>query len=232
MRRPRLSLGVCRSCWRFRGCGLCRCCPLGIRYRRIFSRLRYRFKPTAFSLMCKNMAMGESAVKGNLPVLGVGPIYVVGIFTVTTLATLAGFFLDWFDAGRVSPAWLSAILVAAGGVLIVIAVLVWCLAVFASRMVARVKSGQLMTSGIYAWVRHPVYSAFLLLNTGLLLAMSNWFFLVLPPVYWLALTVLMRLTEERWLLEMFGSEYSQYVTRVNRCLPWPPGWPRLRLRLP
>nr|WP_270772327.1 isoprenylcysteine carboxylmethyltransferase family protein [Pauljensenia sp. OF14-1SRA] len=41
-------------------------------------------------------------------------------------------------------------------------------------MAESVKTGQLMTSGIYAWIWHPVYSSFLLLNCGLLLIQTNW----------------------------------------------------------
>ena len=89
-------------------------------------------------------------------------------------------------------------------------------------MVQSVKTGKLMTSGIYAWVRHPVYAAFLLLNCGLLLVQANWWLLALPVIYWVGLSVLMKHTEERWLENKFGDEYTRYATRVNRILPWPP----------
>lgn len=171
----------------------------------------------------------NNSVGKNLPVLGSGPLFVVTIFALTALAT-AVCWLGWLDAGRVAQTWLWVIFVVVGCTLVVTAVGVWCAAVFGSRMVVRVREGQLMTTGIYAWVRHPVYSAFLLLNTGLILLLGNWFFLVLPLGYWLFLTVLMRATEESWLAEKFGQDYLQYAAGVNRCLPWPPAWPRLRLR--
>lgn len=43
------------------------------------------------------------------------------------------------------------------------------------------------------------------------------------PVYVLScavLTVVLKRTEERWLLEKFGDEYACYCKRVNRIIPW------------
>lgn len=60
----------------------------------------------------------------------------------------------------------------------------------------------------------PIYVAVILALSGLGLG--------LPAVYWLFLTVLMKHTEERWLLERFGREYEDYCRRVNRCIPWFP----------
>lgn len=34
------------------------------------------------------------------------------------------------------------------------------------------------------------------------------------------MTVLMKGTEEKWLLKLYGTEYSNYCKRVNRCIPW------------
>lgn len=117
-----------------------------------------------------------------------------------------------------------------GIVLMVEAITVWCLAVFGSHMVESVKTGQLMTTGIYAWVRHPVYAAFFLLNTGFLILQANWWLMVLPFGYWLALSILLKYTEERWLQKKFGAQYARYAARVNRVFPWPPRGPKgLRL---
>lgn len=98
-----------------------------------------------------------------MPVLGVGPIYVSGIFTVTIAASLVHF-LGWIANGTIGNSWVRNLMIATGLVVMVVAVIVWVSAVFGSHMVKSVKTGQLMTSGIYAWVRHPVYSSFLLLN--------------------------------------------------------------------
>ncbi len=157
----------------------------------------------------------------HLPVLGVGPLYVSGIFAATIAASIFKF-LGGIASGTIGNSLVRNLMIAAGLVLMVIAVIVWVSAVFGSRMVESVKTGQLMTSGIYAWVRHPVYASFLLLNCGLLLVQANWWLLSLPFIYWMALTILMKRTEERWLENEFGDEYTQYAARVNRIFPWPP----------
>nr|WP_211575313.1 isoprenylcysteine carboxylmethyltransferase family protein [Mobiluncus curtisii] len=159
-----------------------------------------------------------------MPVLGVGPFYVSGIFIVTVSATIFRY-LGWLRIGTIDNLWIRILLILIAIVLMVESVIVWCLAVFGSRMVESVKTGQLMTTGIYAWVRHPVYTAFFLLNTGFLILQANWWLMVLPFGYWLALSILLKYTEELWLQEKFGAQYARYAARVNRVFPWPPRGP-------
>lgn len=98
----------------------------------------------------------------------------------------------------------------------------WLVSVFGARVTENIENNQLITGGIYAWVRHPIYAAFLFLNAGILLVQANYVLLILPAVYWLALTVLMKRTEERWLRRQFGQQYVDYESCVNRIMPWPP----------
>lgn len=169
---------------------------------------------------CENSCMSKTGTS-HLPVLGVGPLYVSGIFALTIAASIFNF-LGWIASGTIGNSWVRNLMIAPGLLVMVEAVVVWCAAVFGSHMVQSVKTGKLMTSGIYARVRHPVYAAFLLFNCGLLLMQANWWLLTLPFIYWVALTVFMKRTEERWLENKFGDEYTRYATRVNRIFPWPP----------
>ena len=86
----------------------------------------------------------------------------------------------------------------------------------------RRRLNELVTTGPYVWVRNPVYSAILLLCTGLLLMAYNLWLLLLPPVLWALMTAMLIPTEERWLRELHGQAYADYCERVNRCIPWPP----------
>ena len=79
-----------------------------------------------------------------------------------------------------------------------------------------------MTTGAYALVRNPIYSAILILCTGVLMIGGNVLFLILPFLYWAFLTVLIKHTEEKWLSELYGEEYKEYCKKVNRCIPWFP----------
>ncbi|MCV0021015.1 isoprenylcysteine carboxylmethyltransferase family protein, partial [Mobiluncus curtisii] len=66
--------------------------------------------------------------------LGVGPFYVSGIFIVTISATIFRY-LGWLRIGTIDNSWIRILLILIGIVLMVESVIVWCLAVFGSRMV-------------------------------------------------------------------------------------------------
>jgi protein-S-isoprenylcysteine O-methyltransferase Ste14 len=34
------------------------------------------------------------------------------------------------------------------------------------------------------------------------------------------MTVVLKNTEEKWLLDLYGKEYEEYKKRVNRCIPF------------
>jgi protein-S-isoprenylcysteine O-methyltransferase Ste14 len=78
----------------------------------------------------------------------------------------------------------------------------------------------LVTSGVYARVRHPMYSALWLLAVGQALLLPNW---IAGPAGLLGFGVLFfgRVgREERLMLVTFGSAYNAYMTRTKRVLPW------------
>ena len=155
--------------------------------------------------------------KDYLPLFGVGPIYVYTIAMITLITFLCRN-LSVFEAGRLTN--IKAILIILGSVLVVIGAVMWIMAVIVSKLDDNIKKNHLVTTGIYAWVRNPIYSAFMFACTGFILMIGNAFFFVLPFVYWLFMTVLMKQTEEKWLRELYGQEYEDYCKRVNRCIPW------------
>lgn len=83
---------------------------------------------------------------------------------------------------------------------------------------------RLITTGAYAWVRNPLYSAYSFLFSGILLLMNNLFLTIVPFIFWLLLSVIVR-KEEAMLEKAFGPEYLAYKSRVNRCIPWSPKKP-------
>lgn len=161
--------------------------------------------------------MSSQKEKKHLPYTGVGPYYG---FTVTAI-TAAGIFADskgYIPFGEAE--WLKAPLAVIGTVLIMSGLFIWGDALFRSKIDAHIESNKLATSGAYAYVRNPIYSAIMIISTGTLLWANNLVLLVLPLVYWALLTVMVKNTEEKWLHELYGSEYDEYCKRVNRCIPW------------
>lgn len=77
----------------------------------------------------------------------------------------------------------------------------------------------LVTNGPYRWVRHPIYSAGLLLVLGTGLTSAN--LLVLAgPALGLAVLLALRLPdEEAMLASTFGAAYHDWAARTGRLLP-------------
>ena len=155
----------------------------------------------------------------QLSVWGVGPVYAL-ISAALTAGGIIARNLGWLDSGAV-PAW-DVPMTLAGLVLLIAAVGLYLWAHVRMRLFDHVRRNELVTTGPYAWVRNPVYSAILLLCTGLLLMAYNLWLLLLPPVLWALMTAMLIPTEEKWLRALHGQAYADYCERVNRCIPWPP----------
>ena len=155
--------------------------------------------------------------KGHLPILGVGPLYVVTIILMTIISIT-------LSATGIIPVITFAnfqwIFILIGILCFIIGITLWLKAVIIDRLDAHIIKNELVTTGVYAYVRNPVYSAFMFVCTGVLLIYGNLVLLVLPIIYWGFMTVLMKSTEEKWLEDLYGQEYVQYRQRVNRCIPW------------
>lgn len=79
------------------------------------------------------------------------------------------------------------------------------------------KPGGLVTTGIFAVSRNPIYVGFLLFLTGQLLVFPNW----VPLIYLLAGSWLIHrqvLREEDFMRGHYGQEYAEYCRRVRRYL--------------
>ena len=155
--------------------------------------------------------------KQHLPMMGVGPVYGAVIIAVTIIAVIAGR-SETFASGRI--AFLKVPLLVIGILLILLGVYLWAGAMFQSKIDSHIMENRLVTTGVYALVRNPIYSAFLFFCTGALMMAGNLFFLPLFFFYWIFMTILMKCTEEKWLKNLYGREYEEYLSRVNRCIPW------------
>ena len=155
--------------------------------------------------------------KGHLPILGVGPLYVITIILMTVISII-------LSATRFIPVitftnmrWIFILI---GILCFIIGITLWLKAVIIDRLDTHIIKNELMTTGVYAYVRNPVYSAFMFVCTGVLMIYGNIVLLLLPIIYWGFMTILMKSTEEKWLEDLYGQEYIQYLQRVNRCIPW------------
>jgi protein-S-isoprenylcysteine O-methyltransferase Ste14 len=78
----------------------------------------------------------------------------------------------------------------------------------------------LVTTGIYAAVRHPMYAGFWLMALAQVLLLPNW---VAGPAGLVGFGVLFfgRVRrEEEMMIAAFGEEYRSYMRRTARVVPW------------
>ncbi|HEY7402667.1 MAG TPA: isoprenylcysteine carboxylmethyltransferase family protein [Candidatus Angelobacter sp.] len=81
-------------------------------------------------------------------------------------------------------------------------------------------SGQeLVTTGPYRYVRHPLYLAFLLMLTSTGLLSSNWFIGVVGVLLIASITVVRIPREEMLLDQHFGERYREYRRHTRALLP-------------
>ncbi|MEZ5436260.1 MAG: methyltransferase [Pseudomonadales bacterium] len=81
------------------------------------------------------------------------------------------------------------------------------------------KTTQLVTQGLYRYIRHPMYGALLLLNGGLYFKQPFSSLNFVLAVSAAMLLVLTALREEQENLAYFGDAYRIYMTRSKRFLP-------------
>jgi protein-S-isoprenylcysteine O-methyltransferase Ste14 len=81
--------------------------------------------------------------------------------------------------------------------------------------------GKLLTTGVYAIVRHPMYSGIIVFFApGVALWFRSWIILTVPLVAYIIFKILIP-KEEKYLEEKFGKEYLDYKSKVNAVIPLP-----------
>lgn len=146
---------------------------------------------------------------------------VVAAALLLWLTTLPGGFL----CGRFLPPapWIFA--VGAALVALGIAFSIWARAHLGrnwSGTVTLKENHELIRSGPYAMVRHPIYTGLLLAFTGSAIALGEWRGVLAVAIVYASLWRKLRL-EERWMLETFGAAYERYRAEVPALIP---GLPR------
>lgn len=77
---------------------------------------------------------------------------------------------------------------------------------------------ELIQSGPYRWVRHPIYTGLLLAFFGTAMAIGEWrgaiCVVIVAVSFWFKLKL-----EERWMRENFGAAYERYMQRTKALIP-------------
>ena len=159
-----------------------------------------------------NLSPGVREDRGNRWVIG----------ALTLIGLLAAYLPAYTDRKEFwtidgdAVRWLGVVLFAAGGVL-----RLWPVFVLGhqfSGLVAIQPGHRLVTSGIYALIRHPSYLGLLVNSLGWALAFRSIVGLLLTALLVPPLAARIR-AEERLLRTQFGEEYEDYCRRTSRLIP-------------
>jgi protein-S-isoprenylcysteine O-methyltransferase Ste14 len=151
---------------------------------------------------------------------GMFAVRVVAFFLLIALLVLYAFNSPWMRALSLPlPGWLRWVGFALG--LASLALWTWTQATLGKEWSPQLQlcdEHHLVTTGPYARVRHPLYTAMLGYATSLALVTANGVFVFLAVA--MIAGLLARVPrEERMMLEEFGEEYKAYMQRTGRFFP-------------
>jgi protein-S-isoprenylcysteine O-methyltransferase Ste14 len=148
------------------------------------------------------------------------------VFLVIAPGTVVGFVPWWISRWHRRPPLLGVeLLPYIGGILIAIGlyVLLDSFARFALQGIGTpapvMPTRHLVVSGLYRFVRNPMYLAGLVLVVGQGLLFGDPRLLVYGIAVWIAAHLFVRLYEEPTLQRTFGAEYRQFCDNVPRWIP-------------
>ena len=137
----------------------------------------------------------------SLPVYGVGPYLIAPMFVVSIMGVILSYY-NMIPVYKIdSLYWLF---IGLAVVILLDAIFLWYAAVKISDISKNIENNKLVSDGVYALVRHPIYSAWLQISTALILFSQNLYLFIIPVIFWIILSIALAKTEEKWLIEKFN----------------------------
>ena len=138
--------------------------------------------------------------------------YVAGALLVLTYSLL--WFLD-------TPAGIQ-LLRYVGGAILVVGIMLIFLPLFILPREGKVPKGKdithttaVVSSGIYAIVRHPLYLGWLLMYLAIIFWSQHWLTIIIGVISMICIYLISRQEDHR-LVEKFGDDYKRYMQKVPR----------------
>jgi protein-S-isoprenylcysteine O-methyltransferase Ste14 len=154
------------------------------------------------------------------------------LFTALVPGTVTVWIPMWLlgPPGRLlSNTWTGTEVAALVPLTLGVLVYLWCLWDFATRgrgIPAPIDHPkQLVVTGLYRYVRNPMYLGVLFILIGEVSYSGSRLLLMYAAAWFLVISAVVLLYEEPALQRKFGSSYERYTAEVGR---WVPRWPHLR----
>jgi len=148
------------------------------------------------------------------------------LFFVAAPLVLAGFVPWWITHWEFRPAFFGYVLTRAIGLMLIIAGLPGLVDSFARFALQGLgtpapitPTQKLVTTGLYRYVRNPIYVAVVAVILGQALLFSDWRLLWYAALFWLACHIFVVVYEEPTLERRFGAEYEDFRANVPRWIP-------------
>jgi protein-S-isoprenylcysteine O-methyltransferase Ste14 len=82
------------------------------------------------------------------------------------------------------------------------------------------KEHNLVVTGLYRYVRHPMYSSMAVWWAGNIFLTANWLLLLIQGLGMLILFIYRIPDEEKMMVEQFGAQYLEYAQKTKRLIPY------------
>lgn len=146
--------------------------------------------------------------------------YTLILFAAVWIGFFGRRFSGWWDSDIFPAAawagWLGVAVTALG-----FAITFWARFILGSNWSGTVTikvDHELIRTGPYQFVRHPIYSGIMVAAIGTVIAQDHWRGVVALVLLWLGFTV-KRLKEEQFMRQTFGAQYIDYARTTGAIFP-------------
>ncbi len=152
--------------------------------------------------------------KKNLSVFGIGPFLIFYTILYSFILKFLAIKIHTYFIIDVIPNLFfqisGIILLLLGGIFLIISIFTF---------VKEFNKGKLIKTGIYAFVRNPIYSSFIcLIVPGIIVFTKSLLLMSIPVFMYFAFMILIK-NEEKQLERLFGQEYLEYKSKVGSIMP-------------
>jgi protein-S-isoprenylcysteine O-methyltransferase Ste14 len=174
-----------------------------------------------------NIATGRegNAVRKTIAVLG------SALFFAVAPSSVAGLVPWWITRWEFRPPFFDLDATRAVGILLIVAGLLGLVDSFARFALQGLgtpapiaPTQNLVVTGLYRYVRNPIYVAVVAVILGQVALFADWRLLGYGALIWLAFHIFVLVYEEPTLRQSYGAEYDSYRANVPRWLARPTPW--------
>jgi protein-S-isoprenylcysteine O-methyltransferase Ste14 len=152
--------------------------------------------------------------KNGMDIVGQGGKIILFMLPSLIVAILLHKYLPQFSALPESISFVKPV----GYLLLFLGLILWGTAVI--QLISGFSKGKLVTTGAYGIVRNPIYSsATFFIFPAVSLLTFTWVYFLASVFLYIGVMIFIG-KEEKQLMKVFGKEYEDYKTRVDRLIPF------------